>query len=91
MEGTAEVTIAHTCMHDVIGHVHYTFFFAHAEIHECNDGVHLCEHVCTNTPGSYVCSCNAGYTLSGNGISCTSKGRYIPYGFKVMLYYAFSR
>ena len=27
---------------------------------------------CTNTGGSYVCSCSSGYT--GDGITCTGKG-----------------
>ena len=34
--------------------------------------MHLCEHVCTNTDGSYVCSCNSGFFLAINGFSCTS-------------------
>lgn len=42
------------------------------EIHECLEGLHLCEHLCTNTNGSYICSCNTGYFLASNGFSCTS-------------------
>ena len=44
-----------------------------AEIHECNQASHLCEQVCTNTNGSYQCSCNSGYSLSINRFSCSSK------------------
>ena len=47
-----------------------------AEVHECNEGADLCEHTCTNTPGSYVCSCNPGYTLSSNGFTCSSKDHH---------------
>ena len=40
---------------------------------ECLDGTHECDQVCTNTDGSYICSCNTGYTLDSNGNSCTGK------------------
>ena len=53
----------------------YTLSFT--EIHECNEGLHLCEHSCINTAGSYTCACNTGYTLASNGFSCTSKSVYI--------------
>ncbi|XP_078678345.1 uncharacterized protein LOC144914402, partial [Branchiostoma floridae x Branchiostoma belcheri] len=38
---------------------------------ECADGTHNCDHhaICTNTPGSFTCTCNAGY--SGSGVTCT--------------------
>ena len=40
------------------------------EIAGCSDGGHEChEHAsCNETEGSFVCTCNAGY--SGDGISC---------------------
>ena len=28
-------------------------------------GTHLCEQNCINTPGSFECDCDAGYTESG--------------------------
>lgn len=42
-----------------------------ADINECTSGTHTCSTnaQCTNTPGSFSCTCNSGY--SGNGYSCT--------------------
>ena len=37
---------------------------------ECT-GVNNCKQTCTNTAGSYKCSCRPGYTLQPDGVSCT--------------------
>ena len=34
------------------------------DVNECNVNNGGCEHSCTNTDGSYTCSCNTGYQLS---------------------------
>ncbi|ATB49180.1 EGF domain-containing protein [Corallococcus macrosporus DSM 14697] len=41
------------------------------DVNECANGTAQCSvnAVCTNTPGSYVCTCRPGY--SGNGFTCT--------------------
>ncbi|XP_072017387.1 lactadherin-like [Amphiura filiformis] len=31
---------------------------------------------CTNTPGSFTCACNTGY--SGDGVTCTGKYNFVP-------------
>jgi len=43
------------------------------DINECmtNNGGCDMKATCTNTPGSYSCTCNTGY--SGNGYTCTGK------------------
>lgn len=41
------------------------------EINECERNTDLCEHNCTNTPGSYNCSCRVGYFLETNNHNCT--------------------
>ena len=39
------------------------------DIDECSEGLNNCEHGCSNTDGSFVCTCNTGYMLASNG--CT--------------------
>jgi hypothetical protein len=48
-------------------------YHALPEVHECNETLHLCEHICTNTISSYECSCRTGYTLALNRFGCISK------------------
>lgn len=36
-----------------------------ADIDECALGISGCDQICINTPGSYHCDCNTGYTLHG--------------------------
>jgi fibulin 1/2 len=36
-----------------------------------------CDQVCTNTNGSYNCSCNSGFTLNKYGQKCDSKILFI--------------
>ena len=48
--------------------------FFHVDINECeSDNSNNCDEnaQCTNTEGSYTCTCNPGYT--GDGIICASK------------------
>ena len=54
-----------------------SFLYFNADINECeSDDSNNCHENanCTNTEGSYTCSCNPGYT--GNGVNCTSKILY---------------
>ena len=40
------------------------------DINECEDDNGGCSHNCTNTDGSFECSCNDGYELDNNGATC---------------------
>ena len=44
-----------------------------ADIDECAVNNGSCVDVCTNTNGSYFCSCNAGSLLGANAKTCTGK------------------
>ena len=39
------------------------------DFNECT--ISPCEHHCTNTNGSFVCTCNDGHEVDNNGRTCT--------------------
>ena len=46
----------------------FVFFFT--DLNECAINNGNCGQVCTNTVGSYNCSCNGGYILNGDARTC---------------------
>ena len=49
----------------------YNNYSSIPDIDECSSSsTNECDHVCTNTEGSYTCSCNSGYTLKADEHSC---------------------
>ena len=44
-----------------------------SDIFECCNGNGGCEHTCTNTAGSYYCTCNTGYSLNSDKHKCDGK------------------
>ncbi|XP_077866746.1 uncharacterized protein LOC144355229 [Saccoglossus kowalevskii] len=42
-----------------------------ADKNECVDNNGGCDHNCGNTDGSFVCSCDVGYALGSDGLSCS--------------------
>ena len=60
--------------------IYCSFLLHFLEIDECETTPCDMNANCTNTPGSYSCDCNGGY--SGNGTSCSSK----PQHFELFFY-----
>ena len=46
------------------------------DIIECNIKNGGCQHSCANTIGSFICSCDTGYQLDGNGLNCNGEGLF---------------
>ena len=40
------------------------------DVDECLDNNGGCEYICTNTIGSFECSCQPGYDLDSDGLAC---------------------
>ena len=47
------------------------------DVDECDAGISGCNHNCTNTMGSYMCSCDEGYDLDSNGLTCVGERRVL--------------
>ena len=43
------------------------------DVDECLTNNGGCEYNCTNTDGSFNCSCDAGYELDSDGFNCSSE------------------
>ena len=44
--------------------------YGHADIDECVEDIDDCAQNCTDTDGSYVCSCGIGYRLANDSHGC---------------------
>ena len=42
-----------------------------SDIDECERGLALCNQICTDTVGSYYCTCMVGYELESDNHTCT--------------------
>ena len=63
-------------------------YYYYVDINECNSNpCHTNNAMCTDTSGSYTCTCNAGFL--GNGVICTSTSKLIVDDrLDMILYYA---
>ncbi|XP_022800806.1 uncharacterized protein LOC111338572 [Stylophora pistillata] len=51
-----------------------------SDVDECNKNTDGCSDTCINTPGSFVCQCNAGYSLGIDKKTCTDIDECSPVG-----------
>ena len=78
------VKFCHPC---VYSNVTIAFFPLLLDINECSTNVQNCDAnaFCSNSEGSYNCTCRPGY--NGNGRSCTGKSYYYYYYYYYYHYY----
>ena len=43
------------------------------DIDECLEETDLCDQVCVNTAGSYICQCNLRFRLNSDVLTCRGK------------------
>ena len=48
------------------------------DIKECESHNGQCDHNCINTIGSFYCTCDSGYKLNGDKLSCDGQFKYNP-------------
>ena len=69
----------------------YQFFvllpIPHADVNECATNNGGCDHYCNDTFGSFECSCMDGYSLSGDGRSCSGKSSTRSIWFATVKYW----
>ena len=53
------------------------YCFPVLDINECSANNGECSQTCSNTNGSFVCSCMIGYTLSADNLTCNGKHGYV--------------
>ena len=46
---------------------------AYIDINECDTANGGCSHTCINTPGSFICHCDDGYSLDSDRLNCSGK------------------
>ena len=67
------VTTVQVCIDKCVLKIIIIILFTITDINECalyNGG---CSQTCSNTSGSYSCSCNSGYVLNIDGHNCTGQ------------------
>ena len=52
--------------------IHESFYQSHrfVDFNECSENRTECDQLCINVPGSFLCSCIAGYILNDDGMTC---------------------
>ncbi len=45
----------------------------YTDVDECAEDTDGCEQTCTNNNGSFLCSCNTGFTLTFDNLGCDGK------------------
>ena len=64
-------SFTYTYTHTVLLYVLYCMYLLNTDIDECQNSNGMCEQICMDTDGSYLCNCREGYVqLEGNPLLC---------------------
>ena len=47
--------------------------YTHLDVDECALGLDGCGQTCINTPGTFTCRCESGYSMGNDGRSCNGE------------------
>ena len=61
--------VAMVCVSNLVNMLKFILSWI-TDVNECSEGTDQCNQICTNTVGSYKCSCNAGYVLGLDKKTC---------------------
>ena len=50
---------------------HYSDYYFPLDINECDEGRDGCHQICTNTDGSFECSCQSEFVLQSDQRTCS--------------------
>ena len=53
-------------------------YLFHADIMECQNGMHNCSQRCIELEGGFSCACDEGYQLEDDEVSCIGTKLYVP-------------
>ena len=59
------------------------------DVNECNTGAHNCTQKCTNTDGGFKCSCNKGYRLANDDVTCSGNQATISIATVYILFHRY--
>ena len=67
----AAMVCGHTFSHKKNWRMSVNMSFSSTDINECNNNNGGCAQTCTNSDGSFQCSCNSGFRLNSDGRTCS--------------------
>ena len=63
-----------TVMVKKLYHATYIIYFGLTDVNECLTDNGGCNQTCTNTQGSFECSCGTGFISAADSLNCDGKG-----------------
>ena len=64
------LALVRSCIYFLL--VVYNILCVCTDNNECmSDNTNNCQHICLNTPGSYSCTCNIGFRLNSDNMTCS--------------------